>query len=191
MPKPVISDRDLSFERNSPESECTADATVLFQHIPSIEPTGSASFSLTTMFQILTACCIFFAVLNASPLLAIIGTLVMTPAIIRTAMAAELYQKHGLKFNWTRRVRCFLESTGLTVVTYALSATVFALISLAFGLICVAASFVMGISELATDIAFVGTAGGMIWGVAGGILAFGLCVRKWQLDVLPKPTKPV
>ena len=79
----------------------------------------------------------------------------------------------------------------MTVVTYALSATVFALISLAFGLICVAASFVMGIPELATDIAFVGTAGGMIWGAAGGILAFGLCVQKWQLEVLPKPTKPV
>ena len=189
MPNRVHPDRNSRFNRVGAESQCTADSTVLFQHNSSIEQTGSASFSLTTMFQILTACCIFFAVLKASPLLAIIGTIVLTPAIIRTAMAAEVYQKHGLKFNWTRRVRCFLESTGLTVVTYALSATVFALISLAFGLICVAASFAMGISELATDIAFVGTAGGMIWGVAGGMLAFGLCIQKWHLDVLPKQTK--
>lgn len=141
------------------------------------------------MFQILTACCIFFAVLRASPLLAIIGTVIATPAIIRTAMAADLYQRHGIKFNWKRRLRCFLESTGLTVVTIALSATVFALTSMAFGLICVAAAFVMGISDMATDFAFVGTAGGMIWGAAAGILSFGLCARKWQPDELPKPTE--
>ena len=153
--------------------------------------TGSASFSLTTLFQILTACCIFFAVLKVSPLLAIIGTIVITPAIIRTAMAAELYHKQGIKFNWMRRAQCFLESTGLTIISYALSAVVFALTSLAFGLICVAASFMMGIPDLARDIAFVGTAGGMIWGAAGAILAFGLCVRQWHFDVLPKTTKPV
>jgi SNF family Na+-dependent transporter len=117
--------------------------------------------------------------------LAIIGTVITTPAIIRTAMAAELHHRHGVKFKWMNRVRCFLESTGLTVVTYALSATVFALTSLGFGLICVGASFVMGTSEMASEIAFVGTASGMVWGVAGGILAFGLCIRKWQPVVLP------
>ena len=141
------------------------------------------------MFQIITACCIFFSVLQASPILAIIGTIITTPAIIRTAMAAELYQKHGIKFKWIQRVRCFLESTGLTVVTLALSATVFALISLVFGVFCVAASYVLGTPELATDIAFVGTAGGMVWGAAGGILAFGLCVRKWQPEVVRPPAQ--
>lgn len=144
---------------------------------------GSATVTLTTMFQILTACCIFFAVLRASPLLAIVGTLIATPAIIRTAVAAELYRRHGIKFYWTNRVRCFLESTGLTVVTVALSATVFALTSLLFGLICMAASFVLGTPELANEIALVGTVGGMVWGAAGGILAFGFCVRHWQPEI--------
>ena len=104
-------------------------------------------------------------------------------------MAAELHQRHGIKFKLTHRIRCFCESTGLSVVTLALSATVFALTSLAFGLISLGASYAMGMSELATDVAFVGTVGGMVWGAAGGMLAFGLCVRRWQPEVLSPATK--
>ena len=188
MPKPV--DLNPLSIRGDTELDYSADHTAMARRATPISATGSSSFSLVTLFQILTACCIFFAILRVSPLLAIIGTVVTTPAIIRTAIAADLYQRHGVKFKWVHRIRCFLESTGLTVVTLALSATVFVLISLAFGLFSVGASYVIGANEMLADIALVGTIGGMVWGAAGSILAFGLCVRKWQPEVVVNPKRP-
>ena len=146
---------------------------------------GANAFSLVCMFQVLTACCIFFAILKTSALLAVLGTLITTPAIIRTSIAADLHQKAGYRFSWAKRIKCFLESTGLTVVTFAIAAIVFALINLCFGLACLGVSFVLGVDEMSTDIAFVGTVGGMVWGAAGAILAFAFCMRKWQMKIGP------
>jgi hypothetical protein len=146
---------------------------------------GSSAFSLVCMFQVVTACCIFFAILKTSAMLAIVGTLIATPAIIRTSIASDLHQKAGYRFSWMKRIICFLESTGLTVVTFAIAAIIFALISLLFGLLCLGCSFVLGADEMSGDIAFVGTIGGMVWGAAGAILAFAFCMRKWQMKIGP------
>ena len=43
----------------------------------------------------------------------------------------------------------------------------------------VAVASVMGLSELARDIAFIGTVRGMIWGGTAGFIVFGLCIRNW------------
>lgn len=142
-------------------------------------PLGQSSFTLTTLFQIVTGCSVFFAVLQASPLIAILGTIILTPAFVRTAIASEVYLQKGVQFTWLRRSRYFLESTGLTVVSLFFSAAAFALISIFFGIFSAAVASVMGLSELARDIAFIGTVCGMIWGGTAGFIVFGLCIRNW------------
>ena len=104
---------------------------------------GQSSFTLTTLFQIITGCSIFFAVVQTSPLFAILGTLILTPAIVRTAIASDLYLQKGIRFNISLRVRYFFESTGLTVVTLIFSAAAFAVTTLMFGVICGITAFVI------------------------------------------------
>lgn len=145
------------------------------------KPIGPAAVSLVCLFQIITACCIFFACLRISPLLAIIGTIVATPAIIRTGLASELYRRNGMRFRLQRRVRVFVESIGVVLLTLTFSTTIFALVSLAFGLICVVISVFMGTAtDLLSEIAFIGTVGGTVWGATGAILAMGLCAQTWK-----------
>ena len=140
---------------------------------------GQSSFTLTTLFQIITGCCIFFAVLQSSPLFAIIGTVILTPAIVRTAIASDTYFKKGIRFSLYRRVQYLFESTGLTVVSLFFSVVVFALISLTFGLLSAILANVMGVTSMTRDIAIVGTVCGMIWGGTAGLIVLGLCIRKW------------
>ncbi len=146
-------------------------------------PIGANAFSLVCLFQVVTACCIFFAILKTSAMLAILGTLIATPAIIRTSLASDRYTKAGLCFGWRTRLKFFLESTGLTVVTIAISAIVFALVSIVFGLLCLGVSCLMGVEEMLADIAVVGTIGGMVWGAAGAIMAFTFCMRTWKMKI--------
>jgi hypothetical protein len=154
------------------------------------KPIGPAAISLVCMFQIVTACCIFFACLRISPLLAIIGTVVATPAIIRTGLASELYRRNGMRFNWKRRIRVSLESVGVVVLSLIFTLTVFSLVSMSFGLICVVIAFFLGTApDLLSEIAFIGTFGGAVWGVTGAILAVGLCAQIWKPTIesnLPK-----
>ena len=140
---------------------------------------GHSSFTLTTLFQIVTGCSIFFAVLQASPLFAILGTVLLTPAIVRTAIASDVYLQKGIRFTLLRRIRYFFETTGLTVVTLFFSVAVFTLISLLFGLFCAVFAGLMGLSSMARDIAFVGTVCGMIWGGTAGLIVFIFCLRTW------------
>ena len=140
---------------------------------------GHSSFTLTTLFQIVTGCSIFFAVLQTSPLFAILGTIILTPAIVRTAIASDVYLQKGIQFKLLRRIRYFFESTGLTVVTLFFSVAVFTLISLLFGLFCAVFAGFMGLSSMARDIAFVGTVCGMIWGGTAGLIVFIFCIRTW------------
>jgi len=140
---------------------------------------GQSSFTLTTLFQIVTGCCVFFAVLQASPLFAILGTIILTPAIVRTAIASDVYLQKGIRFTMYQRFRYFFESTGLTVVSLFLSAAAFSMISLGFGLFSAVFAVLMGLSSMAQDIGFVGTVCGMIWGGTGGLIVFGLCIRNW------------
>ncbi len=157
-------------------------STVQNSHTPSVDrrkAIGQSSFTLTTLFQIITGCSIFFAVVQTSPLFAILGTLILTPAIVRTAIASDLYLQKGIRFNIYLRVRYFFESTGLTVVTLIFSVAAFAVTTLLFGMICGIAAFVIGLKSLAIDIAFIGTACGMIWGTTAGLVVLVLCTQKW------------
>jgi hypothetical protein len=141
----------------------------------------SGAFSLACMFQILTACCVFFACLKVSPLLAIIGTVVGTPALIRTGVASDLHRQSGKPFSWPNRLLCFLESIGIEMAIGLFAFLVFALISVLFGAIAVGFSLLYGVTDQLSDIAVVGTAGGMIWGFAGALLAFGLTAKFWKV----------
>ncbi len=140
---------------------------------------GQSSFTLTTLFQIVTGCCVFFAVLQASPLFAILGTIILTPAIVRTAIASDVYLQKGIRFTVYQRFRYFFESTGLTVVSLFFSAAAFSIISLCFGIFSAIFAVLMGLPSMAQDIAFVGTVCGMIWGGTAGLIVFGWCIRNW------------
>ncbi|MDG1872669.1 MAG: hypothetical protein P8J27_02065 [Mariniblastus sp.] len=144
------------------------------------QPMGSASVSLLCLFQVITACCIFFACLRISPLFAFIGTVIVAPAIIRTGIASELHRQNGMTFDWGTRVRSFLDSIMLVVVTLAFSAIVFTVVSVVFGCLWVCIAVAMGAKDMLVDIAFVGTVGGMIWGLLGAVLSFGVCAGSWK-----------
>lgn len=144
--------------------------------------TNAASIPLACLFQVVTACCIFFACLNISPLLALIGTIVAAPAIIRTGYAAELHLRVGKRFTWIQRIRCFLESGVIVLLTLLVAVAASSLISLLFGVFAVGFSMLYGVTDSLLDIAVVGTAGGMVWGLAGALLAIAAISRIWKIN---------
>ena len=141
---------------------------------------GPASISLVCLFQVVTACCVFFACMSFSPLLAIIGTLVIAPAIIRTGFDSDLHRRNGLKFDLRLRLTSFAVSLGLVLLSFSFSLVVFALISVAFGITWVLLAVIVGAKDLLPDVAFVGTAGGMIWGLFGAIFSLAILAVKWR-----------
>jgi len=142
-----------------------------------------ASFSLQMLFQITTACALFFACLRFSPLLAILLTIVFAPAFIRTGQISEIHRQNKLEFGLAKRISCFLGSVAFVLLTAAFALLVFVSVSLGFGLLGMFFSAAIGSTDLSIDAAIVGTAGGMIWGFAGALLATGLVIlRMW----LPK-----
>lgn len=150
-------------------------------NVGSVRPSlGPASISLICMFQVVTACCVFFACMTFSPLLAIVSTIVVAPAIIRTGFDSELHRKNGLTFDWLTRIRSFAVSIGVVILSLLIAAAVFALISVAFGILWVCLAVLVGAKDLLPDVAFIGTAGGMIWGLFGGLFSLGICAVKWR-----------
>ena len=144
---------------------------------------NTASISLMCLFQVLTACCIFFACLRISPLLALVGTIVVAPAVIRTGIAADMYLRAGELFSWRQRVYCFVESAGIVVLTLLLAIVVSAAISLTFGFFTVGLSMLYGVKDSLMDIAVIGTAGGMLWGMGGAMLAICATARIWKVHL--------
>jgi hypothetical protein len=142
---------------------------------------NSATISLACLFQIVTACSIFFACLSISPALAIIGTLVAAPALIRTGWASDLHYRSGLAFGWKARLLCFAETLFIEFITLMFSIAVFSVVSLMFGALAVCFSLLYGSTDAMSDIAVVGTAGGMIWGFAGAMLAVGYTAKLWKV----------
>ena len=148
---------------------------------PSISFSRNNTITLRCLFQIVTGCCIFFAVLRFSPLVAVIGTIMIAPAIIRTGLAAELYRQAKTNFNWRRRIYVFFESLGVVLLTLVFAVSVFAIISCLFGIMCMMFGMAVSQGDISFDAAIVGTAGGMIWGMAGAILAVGYSAyRTWM-----------
>ena len=144
---------------------------------------NSASLSLLCLFQVLTACCVFFACLRISPSLTLFGTILISPAIIRTAWASDLYRRRRKKFCWKTRLSFFLGSLGVVVTTISLGGLVFSLICLVFALLGLLFGLMVS-TDLILEAAVVGTAGGMIWGMAGALLAVAFtATRIWTPQV--------
>ena len=127
--------------------------------------------SLLGLFQIVTACGIFFAILRVSPVAAVVATIVIAPALIRTGVAAELYRKKSLGFDWRRRLVVFAQSLWLVGLTSLFAFAVFLLVCCVFGIMGLVFGFMMSYGDLSLDAAVVGAAGGMIWGIGGALLA--------------------
>lgn len=139
---------------------------------------SSSTFSLKFVFQMTTACGLFFAVFNYSPGLAIFSTLIIAPAIIRTVMIGDRRKRQGFSFNWDRQCRTMVGSIGVVMLTIGMAVGAFLAISLAFGVLGMLISMLVGSVSLSGDAAVVGTAGGMIWGFGGAVLAVGYSLLK-------------
>jgi len=151
-----------------------------------------SSLTLAGLFQILTGCGIFFAVMRVSPLAAIVGTLLVVPAVIRTAIAADLHRQHGFEFDWRLRMWTFGHSLGMVLLTGGFGAAVFLIVCCIFGLLGLAFGFMMSYGDLSLDAAVVGAAGGMIWGMAGGMLAvFYSVIRTWMPTISDRAKRVV
>lgn len=147
---------------------------------------GGTSISLRCLFQIVTGCGVFFAVLRVSPMIAIFGTIIIAPAIIRTGLAAEGYQLESLPFGIKRRITVFMESLGVVLLTAVFAGSVFLVISFLFGILGMLFGSAVSNGDLSYDVAVVGTAGGMIWGMAGALLAIGYSAYTTWLPEVPK-----
>ncbi len=143
------------------------------------------TISLRCLFQIVTGCAVFFAILRVSPVVAIVATLVITPAIIRTGLAADKYQTEDLPFGWICRVTVFVQSLGVVVMTVLFSGSVFLLVSLMFGVLGMLFGSAVSRGDFSFDVAIVGTAGGMIWGMAAAILAVGYSAYSSWIPEVP------
>ncbi len=171
-------------EPNGPRENSTEweqGAKINMSEIRTAPRGNSATISLACLFQIVTACCIFFACLSISPVLAIVGTLISAPALIRTGWAADLHHRSGMTFGWKTRLLCFAETLLIEFITLMFSLAVFSVVSLMFGALAVCFSLLYGSTDAMSDIAVVGTAGGMIWGFAGAILAVGYTAKLWKV----------
>lgn len=143
------------------------------------------TISLQCLFQILTACCAFFALLKISPLLAIACTIVLTPAIIRTGIVADLYRQHQIPFGWKSRLHFFAGSIGIVLLTILVGVTVFSIISVACGLACVLLAIIVDQKEMIPDVALLGTVGGSVWGFAGLIVCLAVCANRIWMPKIP------
>lgn len=171
-------------------SELSVKATISPSQ-PSIHVNANpSSFSLMMLFQITTASALFFACLRYSPLAAIVLTILFAPAVIRTGQISDIHKQNIMEFGLAKRIRCFFGSIAVVILTVAFAVLVFVLVSLTFGLLGMVFSTAVGSADLSIDAAIVGTAGGMIWGFAGAMLATGFAViRMWLPKELVK-TEP-
>lgn len=147
---------------------------------------GKSTISLRCLFQIVTGCGVFLAILRISPMIAVVGTILIAPAIIRTGMASERYQAEELAFGWKRRILVFAESLGIVIMTGLFAGSVFLVVSFLFGLLGMLFGSAVSDGELSFDVAVVGTAGGMIWGMAGALLAIGYSAYSTWVPSVPK-----
>ncbi len=150
-----------------------------------------SSLTLAGLFQILTGCGVFFAVMRFSPLIAILGTIVVVPAVIRTAIAADLHRQNGFEFDWRLRLSTFAHSLGMVFLTGGFGAAVFLIVCCVFGFLGLAFGFMMSYGDLSLDAAVVGAAGGMIWGMAGALLAVFYSVLKTWMPTISNRAKRV
>lgn len=159
-------------------------------------PFSHQSMTITNLFQIVTGCALFFACMRFSPVVAIVLTIFLTPAIIRTGLVGQRRRVQGHSFSMWSRTLAFGESLFIMLVTLLMGLAVFALISLGFGLICIGITAMSGsATDLLRDVGFIGTLGGTIWGSAGAVLSLNWTHKMWTIpdaidpmDESPTPT---
>ena len=143
------------------------------------------SYPLVCLFQILTGASLFFACLRVSPVLAIVLTLLITPAIVRTTVVADLMRRRAKEFGWKLRGKTFLGSLAYVLLVSMFGLCVFVLISLMFGVFGWLFSVMVNAYALSGDAIVLGTVGGMAWGVVGGFLAvIALVMKTWMPRIL-------
>lgn len=128
------------------------------------------AFSLQAMFVILSASCVFFAVLKVSPLAAFIVSIFVAPALIRTAWSSDLHRRNKEEFEWYSRLGCFVESCGVVLLTYLIGFAAFAVVCLLFGFLGMLFGLMVS-ADLWFDAAVLGVTGGIVWGMAGAMMA--------------------
>ena len=136
------------------------------------------SVSLWTLFQVVTCCCIFFAVLRYSPSLALAVTVIVAPALIRTAMASEIKRRRSRSFSLRERLVVFANSLGVVLLTIGFGIAAFVAVSLGFGLLGMLFGFAVANTDYLAEAGIIGTVGGMIWGMAGAVFAMFYAVCK-------------
>ncbi len=145
----------------------------------------ATSISLWTLFQVLTACCIFLAILRFSPTLALVATVVFGPAVIRTAWVSEIHRRQKKSFRWPERIRFFGGSVAVVLMTLSAGLLSFVVISAGFGVLGLVFGGAITSFEMGYEAAVMATVGGMVWGMAVGFLAMCFVVCKlWH----PMPT---
>lgn len=149
---------------------------------------GQGTYSLALLFQMVTGCGIFIGVFQWSPLLAVLVTAVLTPALVRTAVCAQAWQAAG-GLPWWLRINCFL--SGVVLVLAAATAGLVAVlgVSIGFGLAAVLfeVAVVGGHPFRTFDVAVLGASGGLIFGLGAGLIVVALAMSRGWLMGMPLP----
>lgn len=142
---------------------------------------SSTSFSLSTLLAIVTGVAVFLAVYRWNSSLALLGTLVLTPALIRTLIVADCLKRLDQPLGWRDHLNWMCGSILMVLSTLLAGAIAFLGVSVLCGCLGMLLGFAVGNGGLAIDTAIVGTAGGMIWGLGGGLLAITYFIWRFWL----------
>ena len=151
---------------------------------------AGSSFSIAFLFQVTTACAAFIAIAQWSLPTALIVTFMLTPAFVRTGIVAEGYRRRGLRFGWKHRLEVFLGSVGVVIVSLVAGGIACLLITVLFGAIAAATSWIGGAPDLSFEAGILGTAGGIIWGLAGGLIVGMLAMMHYWTPPAVNKSQP-
>ncbi len=149
---------------------------------------GPNTFSLSMLFQTVTACGVFFAISRVSPAAAIVLTLIVTPAIIRAALCAQQWRS-ALQSELTvgHRLQLFLVSLGFVMLISLAGTTVAMVVCTFFGIAAMAFEVAIGgYTTLSYDVFFLGATGGMLFGLGTGILAGMAIANQYWATGMPE-----
>lgn len=111
-------------------------------------------------------------------------TVIVAPALIRTAYISEVFQRSGSPLNWQQRLGKFAKAIGAVITTLLAGVLAFTIISAAFGLLGMLFGFAVASTDYLFEAGVIGTVGGMIWGMAGSFLTVVfLLFRFWSQPV--------
>ena len=105
------------FESETVHATHDADASLAQRPVVNPGRRGKGSFSLAYLFQLVTACGLFFACLQVSPVLAIVVTLIVTPVVIRTSLLCEIQRRNNEPLDMSIRLNFFVGSLGVVLLT--------------------------------------------------------------------------